>query len=143
MHFQFVVAAPTAAIPMPPPPPAGDGHAALLREMIDVQKEQLAYARASHESQNMSTRWQAFLTRWGEEFPEVGKGCLESMPQIERAFLRLLDDMTRRLADEDSGHCDSLLGEFWTDTAFAWSSWSVLMCSALTGSSSNHGSNAG
>jgi hypothetical protein len=114
MHFQFVVAAPTAAFPLPPIPPATDGQSALLRELIDVQKEQLAYVRAAHEAQNMSVRWQGFLTRWGEEFPDVGPGCLQAMPQIERAFLRLLDDMTRRLSDEDVEGIDDefSLGEF-------------------------------
>src|SRR3954447_17777545 len=93
MHFQFVVAPPTAAIPLPPPAPAADGTAVLLRELIDVQKEQLAYARASHDAQHSSARWQAFLNRWSEDFPGVGRACLQSLPQIERAFLQLLDDM--------------------------------------------------
>ena len=114
MHFQYVVLPPTTALPMPPPSAAGDGHAPLLRELIDVQKEQLAYLRASHESQNTTARWQAFLGRWAEEFPGVGDGCQKSIPLIERAFLRLLDDVTRRLTDDEAEGIDDefTLGEF-------------------------------
>ena len=106
MHFQYVVAPPTTALPVPPAAPPGDGHASLLRELIDVQREQLAYLRAAHEAQNTTARWQAFLGRWAEEFPGVGEGCQKAFPLIERAFLRLLDDVTRRLTDEDADGID-------------------------------------
>lgn len=114
MHFQYVVAPPTAAFPIPAPTNTADGQAALLRELIDVQREQLAYLRAGHEAQNATGRWQNFLARWSEEFPGVGQGCVRTMPLIERAFLRLLDDLTQRLADEDAEPIDDefSLGEF-------------------------------
>jgi len=114
MHFQYVVAPPTIALPVPPPVPLGDGNASLLRELIDVQREQLAYLRAAHEAQNSAAKWQAFLNRWAEEFPGVGEGCQKAFPLIERAFLRLLDDVTRRLTDEDAEAIDDefSLGEF-------------------------------
>jgi hypothetical protein len=113
MHFQYVVAPPSVALP-PPPAAAADGQAALLRELIDVQREQLAYLRAAHESQNANARWQAFLSRYADEFPGVGKGCQEAFPHVERAFLRLLDDLARRLTDEDADPIDDefSLGEF-------------------------------
>lgn len=114
MHFQYVVAPPTAAMPFAPGPAPADPQSSLLRELIDVQKEQLAYVRASHESQNGSSRWQNFLARWSEEFPAVGPGCLSALPHIERAFLGLLDEMTKRLADENEEGIDDefSLGEF-------------------------------
>ena len=114
MHFQYVVAPPTATLPVPPPSPAADAQAGLLRELIDVQKEQLAYLRAAHEAQHTSARWQAFLTRWAEEFPTVGDGCVRAFPVIERAFLRLLEEMAGKLADDDADDMDDefALGEF-------------------------------
>ncbi|MBO0698158.1 MAG: hypothetical protein J2P46_07175 [Zavarzinella sp.] len=114
MHFQYVVAPPSIALPPPPPAAAADGQTALLRELIDVQREQLAYLRAAHENQNANARWQAFLNRYADEFPGVGKGCQEAFPHIERAFLRLLDDLTRRLTEEDAEPIDDefSLGEF-------------------------------
>ena len=114
MHFQYVVAPPTAAFPIPAPANTADGQAALLRELIDVQREQLAYLRAAHDAQNTTGRWQNFLARWSEEFPSVGDGCVRTVPLIERAFLRLLEDLTQRLGDEDSEPIDDefSLGEF-------------------------------
>ena len=114
MHFQYVVAPPTAGLPVPPPAPVADTQAGLLRELIDVQREQLAYLRAAHEAQHTSARWQTFLTRWAEEFPGVGDGCQRAFPVIERAFLRLLEEMSGRLTGEDADDVDDefALGEF-------------------------------
>ena len=114
MHFQYVVAPPTAAFPIPSPTNTADSQAALLRELIDVQREQLAYLRAAHDAQNAAGRWQNFLARWSEEFPGVGEGCVRAVPSIERAFLRLLDDLTQRIMDEDEEPIDDefSLGEF-------------------------------
>jgi hypothetical protein len=114
MHFQYVVTPPSVALPSPPPMPAADAPATLLRELIEVQREQLGYLKAAHESQNANARWQAFLARYADEFPGVGKGCQEAFPLVERAFLRLLDDLTRRLTDEDADPIDDefTLGEF-------------------------------
>jgi hypothetical protein len=114
MHFQYVVAPPTVALPPAPPLAAADGQASLLRELIDVQRDQLGYLRAAHESQNATARWQAFLARHADEFPGVGHGCLTAFPVVERAFLRLLDELTRRLTDEDADGIDDefSLGEF-------------------------------
>jgi hypothetical protein len=109
MHFQYVVAPPSLGLPVPPAPPPVDGPAELLRELIGVQKEQLAYLRAAHEAQHNVGRWQAFLARWADDFPTVGDGCRQSLPQIERAFVKLLDDLTRRIGDEDA---DDLENEF-------------------------------
>jgi len=99
---------------VPPPAPAADTQAGLLRELIDVQKEQLAYQRAAHEAQHTSARWQAFLTRWADEFPGVGEGCQKAFPVIERAFLRLLEEMSARLTGEDADDVEDefALGEF-------------------------------
>jgi hypothetical protein len=114
MHFQYVVAPPSLGLPAPPPATAAEGQAALLRELIDVGREQVAYLRAAHENQNAIARWQAFLGRYADEFPAVGDGCVKAFPFVERAFLRLLDEMTRRLTDEDAEGIDDefSLGEF-------------------------------
>jgi hypothetical protein len=114
MHFQYVVVPPTAAMPITPPAGMADGQHSLLRELIDVQREQLAYLRAAHDAQNHAARWQNLLNRWTDEFPHVGDGCIKAFPLIERAFLRLLDDLTRRLTDEDAEAIDDefSLGEF-------------------------------
>lgn len=114
MHFQYVVAPPTIGFQVPPQIPAEDAESTLLRELIEVQREQLAYLRAAHEAHHSSTRWQAFLNRWSEEFPGVGQGCLKAFPHIERAFLQLVEDLSSRVTDEDEEEIDGefSLGEF-------------------------------
>ncbi len=102
MHFQYVVAPPNMVPPMPPPSEVTNPSADLLRELIDVQREQLAYLRASHEAQHSNARWQAFLARWKEDYPAIGPECLRALPQLERAFLRLLEDLTHRVNDPDN-----------------------------------------
>jgi hypothetical protein len=101
-------------LPVPPTAPPADGQTELLRELIGVQKEQLAYLRAAHEAQHNVGRWQAFLARWADDFPAVGDGCRNSLPLIERAFVKLLDDLTRRMSDEDADDLENefALGEF-------------------------------
>ena len=114
MHFQYVVAPPTAAFPIPQPSLAPDPQAGLLRELIDVQREQLAYLRAAHEIQHTSARWQMLLHRWSEEFPTVGEGCRKAFPIVERQFLQLLEELSNRLNDEDAETIDDefALSEF-------------------------------
>jgi hypothetical protein len=107
MHFQFVVAPPSAAIPAPPSVPPTDPTADLLREMIMVQKEQLNYARATFETQNNNARWINFLKRWSEDYPGIGKTCQDVMPVVERAFVEMLGEVTDRLSDVD----DNPLGD--------------------------------
>jgi hypothetical protein len=109
MHFQYVVAPPNMVPPMPPPGDVPNPSAELLRELIDVQREQLAYLRASHEAQHSNARWQAFLNRWKEDYPGVGTECLKALPTLERAFLRLLEDLTQRVNDPDN---DSIEDDF-------------------------------
>jgi hypothetical protein len=113
MHFQYVVPPPIAALPIPPAT-AADAQSLLLRELIEVQRQQLAYLKAAHDLHNASARWQTFLARWAEEFPGIGEGCQKAFPMVERAFLRLLDDLTRRVTDEDEDALDDefSLGEF-------------------------------
>jgi hypothetical protein len=103
MHFQYVVAPPSMPLSAPPPALPNDATADLLRELIGVQRDQLAYLKANHDAQHANGRWQAFLSRWSAEFPEVGQGCQQALPMVEQAFIRLVDEMTRRLLEEESG----------------------------------------
>jgi len=114
MHFQYVVAPPTFAFQAPPQIPPVELEHSLLRELIDVQREQLAYLRAAHEAHHSSGRWIAFFKRWSEEFPDAGGSCLKAFPHVERAFLRLVDDLSSRLTDEEDSSIDDefSLGEF-------------------------------
>lgn len=107
-YSSIVVSPPLVHLPDPEPAPAseiGD----LLRQLIDVQREQLALLRAQAAAQDGSAKWRAFLSRWQNDFPEIGSDCRQVLPLVERAYLTLMQELTDRLKDEDG---DGLENEF-------------------------------
>ncbi len=103
----------TPAIVLPPAPSAGSDLSDLLRQVLEVQKEQLAVFKAQAAAQDGQAKWRAFLTRWQGDFPDVGASCRQVLPMIERAYLGLIQDLTDRLRGEDGGlDNEFLLGEF-------------------------------
>jgi hypothetical protein len=103
----------TPAVVLPPAPPAGPDLGDLLRQALEVQKEQLAVLKAQAAAQDAHARWRAFLTRWQGDFPEIGSACRQVLPVIERAYLGMIQELTDRLRGEDGGlDNEFLLGEF-------------------------------
>jgi hypothetical protein len=85
----------------------------LLRQMLEVQREQLNYQRAILAAHDMTARWRAYLTRWQEEFPDLSESCRKIMPQLERSYGRLLIELTEKLGeDNDPLDNDFALQEF-------------------------------
>jgi hypothetical protein len=114
MHFQFIVAPPTPTL-TPPAPPVTDTPAELLHQLLEVQHEQLRAMRVlASQSEGNAARWRDFFSRWHEEFPQMPAGLRDVLPTLERAFLRLMDEMVRHLKDEESAGLDDdfSLGEF-------------------------------
>ena len=104
MHFQFEV---TPVTPLPVPElRAADAQVDLLRQILEVQKEQLKQLRAS---QDMGGRWRAFLNRWQEEFPDLATACRKALPVIERAYGKLMADLTDTVCENG---CDALDSDF-------------------------------
>ncbi len=103
MHFQFVVAPPTPALTPPAMPAPSDAVAELLRQILETQREQIGLLRASIEAQNHTVRWQHFLARWQAEFSHLPEVCKAALPQVERALLRLIDELSRGLLEEELG----------------------------------------
>jgi hypothetical protein len=115
MHFQFEVSpfvtSPTPAAEPPAPPPSET--ADLLRQILEVQREQLTYLRASAAAHDMAARWRAFLQRWQDEFPSLGENCRRAMPVLERTYGKLIADLTEQLSgDGDALDNDFALQEF-------------------------------
>jgi hypothetical protein len=110
MHFQF-----DGSSPPPIPgggelPPASLAETAdLLRQLLEIQREQLNLLRASAAAQDSMARWKAFLARWQSDFPEVPTGCRQALPALERAYLALIADLTEQLRDRGP---DALDNEF-------------------------------
>jgi hypothetical protein len=115
MHFQFIVAPPTPAL-LPPASPSSDSTAELLAQILDVQREQLGLmqAQAATGGDNNAARWVSFFDRWRDEFPELPNAFRDVLPQVERAYLNLMNDMVHHLREEDNRGLDDdfSLGEF-------------------------------
>jgi hypothetical protein len=76
----------------------------LLRQILEVQREQLNYQRAAAAAHDATARWRAFLARWQNEFPDLSDGCRRALPHLERCYGQLIRDLTEKLTgDEDSG----------------------------------------
>jgi hypothetical protein len=114
MNFQIDVSstlpnAPSEQKPAAAPP--ANEIADLLRQLIEVNREQLAYQRAAHAAHDSLARWRNYLSRWSEEFPGLSDACRQSMPTLERAYGQLITDLTERLAEEDALDTDFSLQE--------------------------------
>jgi hypothetical protein len=106
MHFQFDVS--PLVTPLPTEPPASVPETVdLLRQILEVQKEQLNHLRASTAAHDMGSRWRAFLTRWQEEFPDLSAGCRKALPALERAYGKLIADLTEMLCQSGDEALDN------------------------------------
>ena len=115
MNFQIDVSSALSQQPAEPPPapPAPAAEVAdLLRQILEVQREQLAYQRAAAAAHDMTARWRAFLSRWQNDFPDLSDGCRRAMPLLERCYGQLISDLTDKLSDDDALDNDFAVQEF-------------------------------
>jgi len=114
MNFQIdvssAIASPTPEPPAPPPP--ANETVDMLRQMLEVQREQLGYQRAAAAAHDMTARWRAYLSRWNEEFPELSDGCRRAMPHLERVYGQMITDLTEKIHDDDGLDTDFAVQEF-------------------------------
>src|SRR5207302_4730773 len=99
MHFQFEVTQPQAGVATPPGGPGSDP-AELLRQLVDVQREQLALMRALVTAHDAGSRWRAVLARFQEDFPGLPKACKQILPTLERAYVDLVSELTSNLQQQ-------------------------------------------
>ncbi len=118
MNNSPIYAAPTnLRLPSEPPPPlptVPSETAVLMRQLLEVQKEQLALAKAAAVAADTQTRWRNFLARWSDEFPDVGRHCKDVLPTIERMYLTMINQLALRLKDDDAEGFESefVMAEF-------------------------------
>ncbi len=103
MNFQIDV---SSAVPCTPVEPSASSGGAtetveLLRQILEVQREQLTYQRTAAAAHDMTARWRAFLNRWQPDFPDLADGCKKALPHLERCYGQLLRELTERLNDGD------------------------------------------
>lgn len=112
MSFQFYMA-PYGAGPAPFAEPLSETDN-LLRQILEVQREQLAQMRAAAAAHDNNSRWRAFLARWENDFPDLAEACKSAVPVLERAYSALIADLAEYLRENGKGALedDFSLGEF-------------------------------
>jgi hypothetical protein len=111
MQFQFVVS-PLVPVPQEPPAAAAPETEGLLRQILEVQREQLALQRAAAAAHDMGSRWRAFLARWHEDFPDLPESCRTALPILERTYGGLIAELAEHLRQNGSLDNDFALQEF-------------------------------
>jgi hypothetical protein len=108
LTMAFPIDAPATPLPAQPveppaPPPPVPDTVDLLRQILEVQREQLTQQRAAAAAHDLAARWRAYLARWQSEFPDLSENCRKAMPLLERAYARMILELTERLNDEGDG----------------------------------------
>ncbi len=112
--FNFSIESTAPSAPKPPPGSVSAEVIDLLRQTLDVQREQLQSLRAIAAAHDSGARWRAFLGRWQEQFPDLSQGCRTVLPILEQTLGRLITELTEHLAanDDDPLENDFALQEF-------------------------------
>lgn len=100
---------PAAPITLPEPNPARDS-VELLRQMLQIQQEQLHLMKVQLAAQDHVARCRAFLQRWEGEYPNLGAACKQALPLLERAYVHLLQEMAEQIGNMEA---DEVCDEFW------------------------------
>src|SRR5438270_10985454 len=98
MHFQFDVSPVASPAPESTPGTASE-MANLLRQILEVQREQLTQLRAAAAAQDAGARWRAFVARWRQDFPDLPEACRQAVPVLERSYGKLMEDLTNYLSE--------------------------------------------
>jgi hypothetical protein len=118
MQFQFDIATNNNnATPAPPtPPPTAEAVPEILRQMLELQREQLhALVELQREQLNQAkaaqqdslARWRNLLSRWQKEFPEFSGQCKQAYPLLEKAYVLMLAGMVDELTQQGDDALDN------------------------------------
>jgi hypothetical protein len=104
MNFQIDATPASPPVPVEPPPSSGSSETVeLLRQILEVQREQLAQQRAAAAAHDMTARWRAFLSRWQQDFPDLADDCRKALPHLERCYGQMIHDLTDWLNEDEHG----------------------------------------
>jgi hypothetical protein len=108
MNFQFDVSSPV----QPPAPPANPAleQTELLRQILELQKQQVGYLQALAAAHDSGARWRAFVQRWRDDFPDLSGGCKQAMPVLERTYGKLIAELTENLQQNGDDALDNDFG---------------------------------
>jgi hypothetical protein len=106
MHFQFDMTA--VDYPRVENPSGGGNEVTeLLRQILEVGREQLNQQRALTAAHDNQSRWRAFVARWKDNFPELPDTCRQALPILERAFGKMISEMTEQLCQDGDDALDN------------------------------------
>lgn len=114
MNFQIDVSSSLSTPPgeLPASPPPTPETVELLRQILEVQREQLTYQRAAAAAHDNTARWRSFLSRWQQEFPGLSESCRKALPTLEKCYGQMIRDLTERLNDGEDMDNDFTVQEF-------------------------------
>lgn len=115
MNFHFEVTPNNANQKAAEPPTVSSNETvALLRQILEVQREQLEQLKASVAVHDSGSRWRAFLARWQAAFPGLSGACRTALPILERSYGALIAELTEHLCEHgaDALETDFSLQEF-------------------------------
>ncbi len=100
--------------PSPPPAPSPAELTDLVRQLLDVQREQLAQLQATAAAHDTSARWRALVARWKQDFPELPDACRQALPILERAYGAVIAALVEELRQNgpDAFESDYILQDF-------------------------------
>lgn len=79
----------------------------MLRQMLEVQKQQLAHSQAVAKAHDPMTRWRILAARWQQDFPDLLDNCREALPQLERAYASLIATLVEELRQNGDDAVDN------------------------------------
>jgi len=115
MNFQFQVTAPVPThSEVPVALPASHDTTELLRQIVAIQSEQLALLRQMSAAQDSAGRWKSLLSRWRDDYGNLAAACKQALPQLERAYVALMAELTEALRQQEDRPLDNefALNEF-------------------------------
>jgi hypothetical protein len=115
MNFQFDILSQTPAAP-PPPAQPGEINAELLRQILELQRDQLGQilqtqrehlALARGMAQDNNARWRTLLGRWQKDVPFFVDHCKQAYPTLERAYVQMIAAMVEEVCDKEPDELDN------------------------------------
>jgi hypothetical protein len=106
MQSQFDVGAYGSVSPKSPSPTPAEP-ADLLRQILEVQREQLAQMRAAAAAHDVGARWRSLLQRWRQDFPDLPAACREALPILERAYGSIIAALVEELRQQGDDALDN------------------------------------
>jgi hypothetical protein len=108
MNTQFDVSPFSTPSIEPPKEQSSSGEAVhLLRQVVEMQREQIMLLRAIAVAHDAGARWRTFLGRWRDDFPDLSDGSRDAIQILERSYAAMMAELVEHLRQNGSGALDT------------------------------------